>query len=560
MARDASFDLAKALATPSFTPGQRDAPALVELVVGGEEPTAARAAIALAKLGDAGRKAIETRLSAGGAAGEIAGLAKADASTDIAELGDASTARLVGALGLLARAGDTTARIELITRTRDAHVRVRRAAIAALGKLASAPGTAQRPPAELDDVRAALLARWDATDVAADERRSLAEALGKLGGDEAKARLNALDAGDDAELARRRDRALIMNARDSQRDAESSIAIDVAPPSPLVVRLRCRAGLASMLRDELAALRWKPIARRDDAVDVTLDRPLGALHASRLWTTASIRIELSTESDDIGEQITRTMLSSPVRSLLSAWTRGPIRWRLGFPEGHKRSIVWRVAKAVTSQAPELINDPTQTTWDVLVDDDARYLDIVPRRAPDPRFAWRVAEVPASSHPTVAAALAFVAGARDGDRVWDPFVGAGAELVERARLGPCASLTGSDTDDAALEAARQNLAAAEVSATLVKADARTHRAGPVDLIITNPPLGSRVQLDAKALLVEALPHFVEQLAPGGRLVWITPASKHTTPVVERLGLHRMQHVPVDLGGVRGSLERWDRPRR
>ena len=40
-----------------------------------------------------------------------------------------------------------------------------------------------------------------------------------------------------------------MNARDAKRDAESSIAIDVAPPSPLVVRLRCRAGLASMLRD-----------------------------------------------------------------------------------------------------------------------------------------------------------------------------------------------------------------------------------------------------------------------------------------------------------------------
>ncbi len=598
MARASDFDLAKALASPSFTPGQRDASALVELVVGGEEPTAARAAIALAKLGDAGRKAIEARLTAGGvadatldAAGEPVGrdrretsdrapprgvgIAASDASTDIAELGDAATARLVGALGLLARAGDGTARTELIARTRDAHVRVRRAAIAALGKLASSPAAPSQPGApapattprttatELEDVRAALIARWDAADVAPDERRSLAEALGKLGGDEAKARLNALDAGDDAELARRRDRALLMNARDAKRDAESSIAIDVAPPSPLVVRLRCRAGLASMLRDELAALRWKPIARRDDAVDVTLDGPFGALHASRLWTTASIRIELSAargEKDDIGERITRTMLSSPVRALLSAWTRGPIRWRLGFPEGHKRSIVWRVAKAVTSQAPELINDPTQTTWDVLVDDDARHLDIVPRRAPDPRFAWRVAEVPAASHPTVAAALAFVAGARDGDRVWDPFVGSGAELVERARLGPCASLTGSDTDDAALAAARQNLDAAGVTATLVKADARTHAAGPVDLIITNPPLGSRVQLDAKALLVEALPHFVKQLAPGGRLVWITPASKHTTPVVERLGLHRVQHVPVDLGGVRGSLERWDRPRR
>jgi 23S rRNA G2445 N2-methylase RlmL len=354
-----------------------------------------------------------------------------------------------------------------------------------------------------------------------------------------------------------------MSARDSQRDADSTIAIDVAPPSQLVVRLRCRAGLAPMLRDELAGLNFKPIARRDDAVDVTLAGPLGALHVSRLWTTASIRVALPAargDDEDVGDRIVRAMLSAPVRELFTRWTRGPIRWRLGFPEGHKRSIVWRVAKQVTSQAPELVNDPTQTTWDVLVDDDAAHLDIVPRRAPDPRFAWRVAEVPAASHPTVAAALAFVAGARDGDRVWDPFVGSGAELVERARLGPCASLLGSDVDEAALAAARQNLEAAGVTATLAAADARTHAAGPVDLIITNPPLGSRVQLDAKALLVEALPHFVKQLAPGGRLVWITPASKHTTPVIERLGLHRVQHLPVDLGGVRGSLERWDRPRR
>jgi precorrin-6B methylase 2 len=586
VARAPDFDLAKTLASPSFTPGQRDAPALVELVVGGEEPTAPRAAAALAKLGEAGRRAIEARLLGGGSiGGGRAQLGDQGRSTtdavlagdalpagDTAELGDAATARLVGALGLFARAGDATARAELIARTRDAHVRVRRAAIAALGKLArtpprtdaaTSPAASRTDPAELADVRAALIARWDAADIPADERRTLAEALGKLGGDELEQRLKSLDAGHDAELERRRDRALLMASRDSKREAESSIAIDVAPPSPLVVRLRCRAGLAPMLRDELAALRWKPTARRDDAVDVTLDAPLGALHASRLWTTASIRVELPPargDGEDIGDRITRTLLSPAVRELFARWTRGPIRWRLGFPEGHKRSIVWRVAKMVTTQAPELVNDPTQTTWDVLVDDDAAHLDIVPRRAPDPRFVWRVAEVPAASHPTVAAALAFVAGARDGDRVWDPFVGSGAELVERARLGPCASLTGSDLDEAALAAARQNLDAAGVTATLVHADARTHPAGPVDLIITNPPLGSRVQLDAKALLVDALPHFVKQLAPGGRLVWITPASKHTTPVIERLGLHRVQHIPVDLGGVRGSLERWDKARR
>jgi tRNA G10 N-methylase Trm11 len=80
---------------------------------------------------------------------------------------------------------------------------------------------------------------------------------------------------------------------------------------------------------------------------------------------------------------------------------------------------------------------------------------------------------------------------------------------------------------------------------------------VDLIITNPPLGSRVKLDAAKLLVEALPNLARQLAPEGRLVWITPATKKTTPVAEKAGLHLAQSYAIDLGGVRGQLERWDR---
>jgi hypothetical protein len=529
MARAADFDLARELAKPSFTPAQRDAPALVELVVAGVDPSADHAATALAALGDAGRKAIDARL---------AGRTPEDGEDT--ELGDGATARLVGALGLAARRGDAQARAAVLARTNDPAARVRRAAIGALGKLGG------------DDARGALLARWDASDVPPDERRALAEALGKLGGDDAIARLTALDPGDDAELARRRDRALLMAERTARRGDDSSIAIDLAPPSPLAIALRCRAGLAHLLVEELGMRGIAGTALRDDVVHLQLAGPWSTLHASRLWASAAIRVPLA--SDDV-DAIASAIVSPPVRALLGAWTKGPIRWRLGFEHGRKRAVVWNVAKAVTVRAPELINDPTQTTWDINVVE--RALEIVPRRAPDPRFDWRVAEVPAASHPTVAAALAFVAGARNGDRVWDPFCGSGAELVERARLGPYDALSGSDLDEAALAAARENLAAAGATATLVHADARTHAPGPMDLIITNPPLGSRVQVDAAALLVAALPNLARQLAANGRLVWITPASRKTTPVAEQLGLRRTKFYAVDLGGVRGHLERWDR---
>jgi SAM-dependent methyltransferase len=287
--------------------------------------------------------------------------------------------------------------------------------------------------------------------------------------------------------------------------------------------------------------------------------PLAALFASRLWATLAIPFPLS-PPEDLAAAVAQTLAAPAVLGLLRAWTQGPIRWRLGFTHGHKRAVIWRAAQAVGAAVPDLVNDPTATTWDALVDDTARTLALVPRRLDDPRFAYRVADVPAASHPTVAAALAWLAEARPTDRVWDPFCGSAVELIERARRGPLRSLLGTDLDAAALDAAGANLAAAGVSAELAIADARTHAPGPpasIDLIITNPPLGSRVQLDAAALLVAALPNLARALAPGGRLVWITPAPRRTTPVAEQLGLVRRRSHPVDLGGVRGQLERWDR---
>ena len=434
----------------------------------------------------------------------------------------------------------------MIARTGDPVPRVRKAAAIALGKLGG------------DDARRALLARWDADDATPDERRALAEALGKVGGDDTLARLKALGASDDAELMRRRDRAVIMADRTARRDEASVIASDVAPPVPIAIQLGCRPGLGALLGEELAALGIAATPLGDRGAELRLARPLAALFAARLWVTAAIPIPLPPGADDaLAAAIIQAITAPATLALLRAWTRGPIRWRLGFSRGHKRAIVWRVARDVTAAVPALVNDPTATTWDMLVDDEARTLALVPRRLDDPRFAYRVADVPAASHPTVAAALAWLGEPRPDDRVWDPFCGSGVELVERARRGPVRSLTGTDLDGAALDAARRNLAAAGVSAELAAADARTHAPGPVDLIITNPPLGGRIQLDAAALLVAALPGFARALAPRGRLVWITPSPRKTSPVAEQLGLVRTRGLSVDLGGMRGQLERWDR---
>ena len=546
MARTADFDLARELGKPSFTPGARDAAALSALVIAGDEPLATRAAAALATLGAPGRAAIERALGGPAIAAGEPDVAPDRAAGDAREpaVDDSAAARLLAVLGTIARAGDPAARAALIARASDASARLRKAVAIALGKLGG------------DDARRALLARWDAGDATPEERRALAEALGKVGGDDAKARLAALDPGDDSELARRRDRALLIAEREAGRAAISRIRDDVEPPAPLAIELGCRAGLGPLLGDELAALGLAPRAVRDRGATLIATRPLAALFAARLWATLEIPLALPGD-DDLAAAIAATLTRPDVLAVLRAWTEGPIRWRLGFPHGHRRAVVWRTAQRVTSAVPDLVNDPTATTWDVSVDADARTLALAPRRLEDPRFAYRVAEVPAASHPTVAAALAQLAGVRAGERVWDPFCGSGLELVECARRAEV-TLVGSDTDAAALAAARANLDAAGVRAELVQADARTHAAGaPLHAIITNPPLGSRVQLDAPALLAAALPHLARQLAPGGRLVWITPAPRRTGPAAQTAGLRLARSLRVDLGGVRGQMERWER---
>lgn len=120
----------------------------------------------------------------------------------------------------------------------------------------------------------------------------------------------------------------------------------------------------------------------------------------------------------------------------------------------------------------------------------------------------------------------------------------------------------DLDGDALDAAARNAGAAGVPVVLERADARSYlpgdRPGTIDLIASNPPLGGRLRGDAGQLLCDALPGFAASLRCGGRMVWITPAPRRTSPVAEALGLVLERAFDVDLGGLRARLERWRKP--
>ena len=89
------------------------------------------------------------------------------------------------------------------------------------------------------------------------------------------------------------------------------------------------------------------------------------------------------------------------------------------------------------------------------------------------------------------------------------------------------------------------------------DALEHVPPPLDLIITNPPLGRRLRGDAAALLERFAARVPGLLARHGRLVWITPAHERTGAVLRRGGLGLRFARDLDLGGYEARLERWQR---
>ena len=225
--------------------------------------------------------------------------------------------------------------------------------------------------------------------------------------------------------------------------------------------------------------------------------------------------------------------------------------------GHRRGLTWALDRALRARTSAIINDSRAARWTLRAPPDAEgELLLVPRFLQDPRFAYRVADVPAASHPTIAAALARVAGVEPDEIVWDPFVGSGLELIERARLGPARELWGSDIDARALTAARQNLEAAGIAtAKLVERSALEFVPPAPSLIITNPPMGRRVARDGSVgeLLEAFVRHAAKVLRPSGRLVWLSPLARRTERVARSVGLEVEIGPDVDLGGFSAQVQ-------
>ncbi|MEO6575729.1 MAG: methyltransferase, partial [Polyangiaceae bacterium] len=385
--------------------------------------------------------------------------------------------------------------------------------------------------------------------------------LGKVGSEKSLSRLTALPS-DDPELARIASQSVLILSRTLHRGTPSAVDGTKPPPRPVPIVFRCRAGLEPILESELGEA-WKPRASGKGEVHATLSGPLDGAFVARTalefaLVLPPIKLPKAAAPAVVTDAVAEALASADARLVFDTWTRGQVRYRLAWAKGgHRRADVWRVAKRVSELAPELVNDPTESTWEVLVTESPEKLriEISPRKLEDPRFTYRLKDVPAASHPTLAAALARIAGTRAEDVVWDPFVGSATDLVERAKLGPYRELHGSDIDASALDAARANLALAGIQAELTVADACTHAPRGVTLILTNPPMGHRVLRHANLaeLLERFIQHAATTLQPGGRMVWISPMGERTKAWAHATGLGLELAHDVDMGGFTAQIQ-------
>jgi 23S rRNA G2445 N2-methylase RlmL len=453
----------------------------------------------------------------------------------------------------------------------------------AIGRLADLPGALATLVAALDDkdpktrrnaaialgharadgVEEALLRAWD-RDPRPEMRRSIAASLGKIGSASSLPLLREAARSEDTELARVGERAEMMLARTESRATRGRIDSELVLDPPVDVEALSRRGLEDLLLEELAHAPGIVETRvvGPGRVRARLVGAMRALFVAR--TMLSFRFPLPTEwlsdGQTLEDAIAHAVATEGAQRTFSGYTVGPARYRIAWAEGgHKRAVAWGTARAIARSAPALVNDPTASLWEIIVTRTRRFVDvaIAPRGLDDRRFSWRRRDVPAATHPTVAAALARVAGARDDDVVWDPFVGSAGELIERARAGPYAALRGSDIDPRALAAARENVDAAGVVAHLELADALTSGPPGVTLVITNPPMGRRASRIPS--LAETLDRFVAHaasvLVAGGRLVWIAPWPQRSRAAAARAGLVLDWSRIVDMGGFDAEMQRW-----
>ena len=274
----------------------------------------------------------------------------------------------------------------------DPEEKVRRYAMNALPKV----GAGREEESELLD----LLRKTDI----GREKKFVADALDKIGGEQTLAATRGL-------LPQTEQKARAAVARS---ESPGAIRMDRVLENfeGVAVYLRGRRGLEGTVRAEVeAGHRFRVLDQSEGLVVIEPAAPfsLADIYRLRCFGTAGFFLGASPGAANGPAEL---MTSPPALRLLGTFTDGPARYRIDFvSKGHQRGAVRELANRVYALCPEILNDPRSALWAMDVHSTARgeSVELRPRLVPDPRFAYRLQDIPAASHPPLAACMARLAG-------------------------------------------------------------------------------------------------------------------------------------------------------
>jgi len=397
------------------------------------------------------------------------------------------------------------------------------------------------------------------------EKRKVAAALEKIGGAET---LKVVAGSGEKLVSEQKIRASV-----ARQENPGTIRLDAVLPKQtgLKLHLRCRAGLESIVADEIREAearqgKFRVVEARGTCVVVEPKGPfsLADLYRFRCFDTASFVLGLvrSPRSPAAIGELARLIAAPLTEFLMKSLTDGALRYRLNLlPEGNHQAAIAQVTSEAFRLNSRILNDAREAPWsvDVFLAPAAALAELRPKVSPDPRLTYRKGAINAASHPPLAACLARLAGRQANEVVWDPFCGSGLELIETSLLGGVKEVVGTDLSEKAIGIARDNWAAAGidgVKATFLAGDFRgyadvpTLASGRLSLIISNPPLGRRVRVpNLHGLFADLFRAAAETLRPGGRLIFVNPLRLEPTDK----SLRREYRQVVDLGGYDCRVE-------
>ncbi len=218
---------------------------------------------------------------------------------------------------------------------------------------------------------------------------------------------------------------------------------------------------------------------------------------------------------------------------------------------HRREVSRAIADAIRSDWPgrwlPVEEEADLEVWATLLEQEL----IVTIRLSDQSLRQRgkLAHLPASLRPALAAAMVMLTHPAPNDVFLDPMAGAGTLLLERAAAGPFAALYGGDNNPAAITAMQTNLRGIGGQIDLRRWDARRLPLSDasVDKVAVNLPFGTQIgeasELDD--LYRDVLRQIARVLRPGGRLVTLVAdqqlldrARAQAAPVLRATTRHRV----------------------